>query len=81
MVRIVLENYKVPYAEVLRALGMYIDASHLVDVRFLEMDDGLIFQGTVMEGKQAGEHHTYQLSVDDIKGLIEDARAKRGKRL
>ena len=81
MVRIVLENYKVPYAEILRALGSYIDDSHLADIRFLETDDGLIFQGTVMQGKQAGERETFQLTVDDVKGLIEDARAKRGKKM
>ena len=81
MVRIVLQNYKVPYSEMLRAIGSYIDDSHLSDVRLLETDDGLILQGTVTDGKQAGERETYKLTIDDLKGLIEDARAKRGKRL
>jgi hypothetical protein len=81
MVRIVLQNYKVPYSEMLRAIGTYVDDSHLSDVRLLETDDGLILQGTVTDGKQAGERETYQLTIDDLKGLIEDARAKRGKRM
>jgi len=81
MVRIILENYKVPYAEILRALGSYIDDSHLTDIRLLETDDGLILQGTVVQGKHAGERETYQLTVEDVKVLIEDARAKRGRRM
>lgn len=81
MVRIVLENYHVPYAEVLRALGSYIDETHLTDIRVLETDEGLILQGMVMDGVRAGERETYQLTIDDLKGLVQDARAKRGKRM
>jgi hypothetical protein len=81
MVRIILENYRVPYAEILRALGAYIDDAHLTNIRVLETDDGLILQGMVLEGAQAGERETYQLTIDDLKGLVQDARAKRGKRM
>ena len=81
MVRIVLENYHVRYSEILRAIGSYVDDAHLSDLRMLETDDGLILQGIVTQGKQAGERETYQLTIDDLKGLIEDARAKRGKRM
>ena len=81
MVQIVLENYHVRYSEILRAIGSYLDDAKLADIRMLETDDGVILQGTKMEGKEAGARETYQLTIEDLKSLIEDARAKRGRRM
>jgi hypothetical protein len=81
MAHIVLENYTVPYSELLRAIGTYLDQSKLSEIRLLETDTGLILQGRVLEGPAAGERETYELTLEDLKALIEDARAKRGKKM
>jgi hypothetical protein len=71
---------RVPYSDILRTVGLYIDGVDLSAIRILETDEGLILQGVVMRGARAGERDTYQLSNEDIKILVEDAHAKRGKR-
>ncbi len=81
MVRVVLENYAVPYSELFRTLGAFIDQAKLGEVRLLETDNGLILQGRVLEGERAGERETYELTLEDLKALIEDARARRGKKI
>jgi hypothetical protein len=69
------------YSEVLRVVGAYADRAHLSELRVLETDDGLILQGLVTEGDRAGQRDTYQLSTEDIEGLLRDAYAKRGTRI
>ena len=69
------------YSEILRVIGTYIDRAHMTDVRVLEVDDGVIVQGRVVQGQRAGEIDTYQLSPEDIEELLRDARALRGIRL
>lgn len=69
------------YSEILRVIGAYVDQADLSEVRILETDDGMILQGLVMNGARAGERDTYQLAADDIGALMQDARAKRGKKI
>jgi hypothetical protein len=69
------------YSDFLRTVGLYIDEVNLSEIRILETDEGIILQGVVRQGARAGERDTYQLSAEDIKILLEDAHAKRGKKL
>lgn len=69
------------YAEILRVVGMYVDNAHLVDIRVLETDEGLILQGLVTEGPRAGQRDTYQLTPEDVDGLYQEALARRGQRV
>ncbi len=68
------------YSEVLRVIGSYIDKNNLEDIRILEIDDGLIVQGRLTQGLRAGEIDTYQLSTEDVEGLLRDAYALRTKK-
>ncbi len=67
------------YSEILRTVGQYLDRSKLLEVRILEVDNGLIVQGRISEGARRGEIDTYELSPEDILGLIEDARSQRAE--
>ena len=74
-------EHVVSYSEILRVIGQYVERAHLTEVRVLETDEGLILQGLVTQGERAGERDTYQLTTDDLRALIEDAQAMRGKRM
>ncbi len=69
------------YSQVLRVVGAYVERTHLAEIRILETDDGLILQGRVMEGDAAGERATYQLTKEDLRDLLYDAYAQRGKKM
>ena len=71
----------VPYSEILRVVGSYIERAHLAEVRILETEEGLILQGLVTQGEREGERDTYQLTTDDIGALLTDAYAQRGKKM
>jgi hypothetical protein len=71
----------VPYSEILRVVGQYVERAHLSQVRVLETDEGLILQGLVNEGERTGELDTYQLTAEDIGALLEDAYSMRSKRV
>ncbi len=66
-----------PYAEILRVVGMYVDSTNLSEVRIVETEEGLILQGLVMTGERQGERDTYQLTTDEVWDLLRDARSKR----
>ncbi len=74
-----LDGRVLSYSEILRVIGRYMDRHHLGEVRMIETADGLILQGTIMMGEQAGTRETYQLTVDDIVELRQNAAAQRGK--
>ncbi len=80
MKRIVRGDLRMSYSEVLRVIGSYIDRNDLSDIRVLEIDEGLVVQGRLTGGPRAGEIDTYQLSVEDIEGLLLNAYALRGKK-
>jgi hypothetical protein len=81
MVRLVIANYAVPYSEILRVVGAYVDNTHLNEVRIIETDNGLILQGLAMQGMHMGEVQTYQLTLEDIEAMILDARAQRARKM
>lgn len=69
------------YSQVLRAVGSYIERTNLSEIRILETDDGLILQGVVVSGENAGTRETYKLTKDDLRELLFDAYALRGKKI
>ncbi len=69
------------YSQILRVIGYYMDRHHLGEVRIVETANGLILQGVLQLGERFGERETYQLTVDDIVDLNNDATAERGKLL
>ncbi len=81
MRRIKRGEINMSYSEVLRVIGGYIDRAYLSDVRLLETDEGIIVQGRVTQGARTGECDTYQLTAEDLEGLLHDARAQRGQKL
>lgn len=70
-----------PYSEIMRVIGAFIDRSNLSEVRVVETEEGLILQGLVMAGERAGERDTYQLTTQEVWDLLRDARAHRAKRM
>ncbi len=81
MQRLMPADRRLSYSEILRVIGIYVDRAHMNDVRVLEVDDGIVVQGRVVQGQRAGEIDTYQLSPEDLEELLRDARAQRGTRL
>lgn len=81
MRRLIRDGVPVSYAEILRVVGQYLDQSNLSEIRVLETDEGLILQGLETQGPKVGERTTYEVTVDDIEALLEDAYAQRGKRI
>ncbi len=80
MRRLKLGELNMTYSEILRVIGSYIDRSNLIDVRILETDEGILVQGRMTRGAQAGQCDTYQLTPEDLEDLLDNARAQRGKR-
>ncbi len=81
MRRIKRGEINMTYSEVLRVIGSYIDRANLSEIRLLETDEGMIVQGRLTQGPHAGESDTYQLTPEDLEGLLHDARSQRGKKL
>ncbi len=71
----------VTYSEVLRVIGAYVDWNALSEARVLETQEGFILQGRLTQGERAGQVETYQLTSDDVLGLLEEAYARRGRRV
>ncbi len=71
---------RIPYSEIFRLVGAYVDKAHLTEIRVLETEDGVILQGLLTEGDHAGERTTYQLTTDDIQMLWDNALAQRSNR-
>lgn len=69
----------VPYSEIFRLVGAYVDRAHLTEVRVLETEEGIILQGLLSTGEHIGERATYQLTSEDIEELLDEALGKRGK--
>ncbi len=69
------------YSEMLRTIGRYVDRNALEEVRIMETDEGIIVQGRVTQGDRSGEIDTYQLSIDDLTELRQDALLQRGVKL
>ncbi len=70
------------YQDVLRTIGHYLDHHGFTDIRIIETEDGLVFQGRVSkQGISGAKTETYRLTIQDIKDLMEKAHARRGRRL
>ncbi len=69
------------YSEMLRVIGRYVDRNSLEELRLVETDDGIIVQGRVTKGERAGEIDTYQLTIEDLAELRQDALLQRGVKL
>jgi hypothetical protein len=69
------------YSEILRVIGTYAEQSNLTELRILETAEGVILQGLVTKGDNAGERATYQLTREDLEDLLFDAFAQRGKKI
>ncbi len=69
------------FSEILRVIGRYIDNNHLTEVRLVETEDAIIIQGRVTQGERMGEIDTYQLSIEDLAELRQDALLQRGVKL
>lgn len=78
MARPLIGSKPMTYSEILRVIGHYMDRHSLSEARVLETSDGFILQGVVMLGERAGQHETYQLTIQDVEDLQGDAAAQRG---
>ncbi len=71
------------YQDVLRALGRFIDLNQYVDIRIIETEEGLIFQGrpSLRSGRvrPGPQFETFLITDDDIRQLLQDAYQQRGK--
>ncbi|MGB8648325.1 MAG: hypothetical protein WCF84_24025 [Anaerolineae bacterium] len=69
------------YSEILRVMGRYADRNNLEELRIIETDEGIVIQGRVTAGDRLGEIDTYQLSIEDLSELRQDALLQRGVKL
>jgi hypothetical protein len=79
--RNVTGQYRIRYADVLRAIGFYLDTSHFHDLTLVETPDGFVITGhSVMltERGPAAELQSYLFADADIELLIEQAFERRG---
>ncbi len=81
MQRITRAGTQLSYSEMLRVIGRYADRNALTEIRVIETDEGIIIQGRVTQGDRSGEIDTYQLSIDDLTELRQDALLERGVKL
>lgn len=70
------------YQDVLRTLGAFIDDHGYCDVRIIETEDGLVFQGRIPDRHAVGEasYDTFLITDDDIKEMVRDAFRKRRRK-
>lgn len=68
------------YQDVLRALGHFIDERGYSDVRIIEIEDGVVVQGRMIDRQQIGEasYDTFLITDDDIKVMVRDSFHRRG---
>ena len=70
------------YQDILRALGRFIDANHYVDIRIIEAEDGLIFQGRPSSRsgrfKPGPQFETFLITDDDLQAMLHQSYELRG---
>ncbi len=81
MQRVTRTGTTLSFSEILRVIGRYIDGNHLQEVRLIETDDAIIVQGRITQGERMGEIDTYQLSIEDLAELRQDALLQRGVKM
>ena len=67
------------YQDVLRALGHFIDDNGYVDVRIVESENGVVFQGRKPEQSRPGEKgfDTFLITDDEIKQMVRESYHRR----
>ncbi|MEA2523826.1 MAG: hypothetical protein QOF73_1053 [Thermomicrobiales bacterium] len=65
------------YQDVLRAIGAFIDANSLRDIRIWEHEDGLVLQARGKDDGESNSYQTYLLTDDDLQGLLRQAYDRR----
>ena len=70
------------YQDVLRALGYFIDDNGYVDVRIVESDDGLVFQGRSTKRQNLGNYvyDTFLITDVEIKEMVRQSYRRRGQK-
>ncbi len=81
MQRVTRTGATMSFSEILRVIGRYVDNNHLQEIRLVETEDAIIVQGRVTLGERLGEIDTYQLSIEDLAELRQDAMLQRGVKL
>ncbi len=81
MRRVTRAGTSLSYSEILRVIGRYVDGNRIEEVRLIETEDAIIIQGRVTQGERIGEIDTYQLSIEDLAELRQDALLQRGIKL
>lgn len=73
------------FEEVFRSIGAHLDAVGMRDVLLLEVDDGFVVQGLVLEGTGTWtdavgtmKKQTVTLRDDEISAFMDESLAKRG---
>jgi len=73
---------KTDYQDILRAMGRFIDENHYVDIRIIESEDGLIFQGrpSPKSGrvKPGPQFETFLITDNDLQSLLQQSYELRG---
>jgi hypothetical protein len=70
------------YQDVLRALGYFIDENGYVDVRIVESDDGLVFQGRSTKRPShdsKSPFDTFLITDGEIKEMVRGSYKRRTK--
>jgi hypothetical protein len=66
------------YQDLLRAIGAYIDAERLQDVRIWEHADGMVLQGSrASMGPEDDTYQTILLTDEDLQAMLQDAYRRR----
>ncbi len=69
------------YQDVLRVLGHFIDDRGYVDVRIIEIEDGIVLQGRIADRHELGHasFDTFLITEEDLKEMVRDAFRRRGQ--
>lgn len=70
------------YQDVFRALGYFIDENGYTDVRIVESEEGLVFQGRTSKRrneKDKSEFDTFLITDTEIKDMVRESYKRRGK--
>ncbi|RIK39495.1 MAG: hypothetical protein DCC58_15235 [Chloroflexi bacterium] len=73
-------RYRMRYEDVFRALGHYIDTHRFKDIVIVEVPDGFLIKGQVLQEAAAGViavPQTYLFTNEDIDVILEDAAKRR----
>lgn len=71
------------YQDILRAIGYFIDSHGYVDIRIIESDEGIVFQGRSSNGRNLGEYNydTFLITEDQLKEMAREAYQRRRRKL